>query len=102
MTDDTITVTRAQGRYDIHVGDVRAGYTLFRPDSQGRLSFPHTEVDPAFRGRGLATTLVAEAMADVASRGETVVPHCPLVSKYLREHEVDGLTVAWPSEQHPE
>jgi predicted GNAT family acetyltransferase len=101
---DEITVARndEDRRYEIHVGDVLAGFTVFRPDAQGRLRFPHTEVDPAFRGRGLAQTVVAEAMADAARRGETVIPHCPVVSKYLRENEVPGLSIVWPDHPHPE
>ena len=70
-----------------------AGYTVFRIDTRGRLIFPHTEVDPAFRGRGIAQQLVAEAMADVARRGETVIPHCPVVAGYLRKNEVPGLDI---------
>ncbi|MFD4958745.1 GNAT family N-acetyltransferase [Microbacterium sp. NPDC058389] len=94
-----ITVRRNDdaGRYEVRVGDVLAGFTEFTPDPRGRLRFPHTEVDPAFRGRGLAQIVVAEAMADEARRGETVVPLCPVVVKYLREHDVPGLDVHWPS-----
>ena len=103
-TTTTPTVTRndEDRRYEIHVGDVLAGFTVFRIDTRGRLHFPHTEVDPAFRGRGLAQQVVADAMADVARRGETVVPHCPVVTKYLRENEVPGLSVEWPDQPHPE
>ncbi len=101
MTELTeeLTVYRddADGRYEIRVGDVLGGYTEFRPDAHGRLVFPHTEVDPAFRGRGLAGVLIERAMADVAARGETVVPRCPFVRKYLRENDVPGLTVDWPT-----
>ncbi len=102
--EDETTVTRndEDGRYEIHVGDVLAGYTKFRVDPRGRLIFPHTEVDPAFRGRGLAQRLVAGAMADVARRGETVIPHCPVVSDFLRKHEVPGLDIIWPTHPHPE
>jgi predicted GNAT family acetyltransferase len=39
--------------------------------------------------------LVGEALADVAARGETVVPVCPFVVKYLRGNDVEGLDVAW-------
>lgn len=101
---DEITVARndEDRRYEIHVGDVLAGFTIFRVDGHGRYLYPHTEVDPAFRGRGLAQRLVADAMADAARRGETVVPHCPVVAKYLREHEVPGLTIEWPAQSHPE
>jgi len=96
--DDTLTVTRndAAGRYEIHVGDVLGGFTEFEADGRGRLAFPHTEVDPAFKGKGLGTILVGEAMKDVAARDETVVPLCPFVRRFLRETEVPGLTVVWP------
>ena len=102
--DHSIAVTRndAKHRYEIHVGDVLAGYTMYRVDAHGRLNFPHTEVDPAFRGRGLAQTLVADAMTDAAARGATVVPNCPVVAGYLRKNEVAGLTVEWPKVPHPE
>jgi len=99
MSDDApVHVSRndAEGRYEIRVGDDVAGYTEFEADRRGRLVFPHTEMDPAFAGRGLASQLVGGAMADVSARGETVVPLCPFVVKYLRSHEVDGLVIDWP------
>jgi predicted GNAT family acetyltransferase len=103
-TDAHTTVIRndEDHRYEVHVDDVLAGFTVFRIDARGRLHFPHTEVDPAFRGRGLAQAVVSEAMADVARRGETVVPHCPVVAKYLRDNDVPGLAIAWPDHPHPE
>jgi predicted GNAT family acetyltransferase len=103
-SDEQTTITRndEEHRYEIHVDGVLAGYTKFRADPKGRLIFPHTEVDPAFRGRGIAGRLVAAAMADVAARGETVIPHCPVVSKYLRENEVPGLDIVWPQRPQPE
>ena len=99
-----MTVSRddAESRYEIHDGDILAGFSVFRIDSRGRLIFPHTEVDPAFRGRGVAQALVAGAMADVAARGETVIPHCPVVANYLRQNEVPGLDIVWPTHPHPE
>jgi len=93
-----VTRDDAQSRYEVHLDDVLAGFTEFRLDSRGRLVFPHTEVDPAFRGKGLAPVLIGQAMADVASRGETVVPVCPAVVKYLRANDVPGLTIAWRDE----
>ena len=97
MSDLTadLAVTRAEERYEIHVGDVLAGYTEFEPDARGRLVFPHTVIDPAFRGRGLAGVLVEGAMTDAAARGETVVPVCPVVAGWLRKNEVPGLEIEW-------
>ena len=102
VTETTITRNDAESRYEIHVDGVLAGYTVFRIDTHGRLIFPHTEVDPAFRGRGIAQQLVSGAMADVADRGETVIPHCPVVAAYLRKHDVPGLVIIWPSHPNPE
>lgn len=95
---ENVTVTRDDeaGRYEIHVGDVLAGYTAFQSDEAGRLVFPHTSIDHAFAGHGLGSVLVGGAMADVAARGETVVPLCPFVVKHLRAHEVPGLAIDWP------
>ena len=92
---DEITVSRSEseGRYEIRVGDELAGFTEFVATRDGKLVFPHTLIDPAFEGRGLATRLVGAAMTDVAARGATVVPLCPVVAHYLRKHEVPGLTV---------
>jgi predicted GNAT family acetyltransferase len=59
---------------------------------------PHTVVIPSYRGQGLAGVLVASALADIAARGETVVPLCPVVQKYLRENDVEGLGVQWPED----
>lgn len=98
MTDaPEITVSRNDeaGRYEIQTGDTVAGFTEFLVDRKGRLVFPHTSIDPAFAGQGLGSILVSRALADVAARGETVVPVCPFVVKYLRSHTVDGLDVHW-------
>lgn len=93
--DMTVVRNDESGRYEIRAGDVVAGFTEFRVRN-GRLIFPHTEIDPAFAGRGLGSTLVSEALADVARRGEIVVPVCPFVVRYLKENEVPGLVVDWP------
>ncbi|PZU44368.1 MAG: N-acetyltransferase [Microbacterium sp.] len=85
----------AREQYQITVDGVVAGVAEFVPDSSGRLIFPHTEIDPAFGGRGLGSVLVGEAMADAAARGETVVPVCPFVVKYLKSHDVPGLEINW-------
>ena len=99
MTDfvePEITVTRNKeaGRYEIHVGDVLGGFTEFADHGHGAL-FSRTEIDPAFEGRGLAKRLVSEALADIARRGETLVPECPFVVRYVNKNTVEGLNVDW-------
>lgn len=93
---NTVTRNDEQSRYEIHVGDTLAGFVEFAPDTSRRVVLTHTEVDPAFKGRGLAATLVNESLGDLARRGETVVPRCPFVVSYLKENEIAGLVVDWP------
>ncbi|WP_417562987.1 GNAT family N-acetyltransferase [Microbacterium sp.] len=96
MPETTVTREDENRRYALFVDGEIAGFTEIHPDDQGRLVLPHTVIIPSFRGRGLATTLVKAALEDIASRGETVVPLCPVVVKYLHENTVEGLTVDWP------
>lgn len=96
-TEPRVVRNEAAGRYEIRLGDVLGGFTEFRPDAHGRLVFPHTEIDPAFKGENLGEILVGRALADVASRGETIVPRCAYVVRYLRSHEVPGLLIDWPN-----
>ena len=46
----------------------------------------HTATDPALRGQGHATRLVAAVLEDVARRGLTPSVRCPFVRAYLQEH----------------
>lgn len=94
--DPVVTREESRHRYEVRIGGALGGFAEFTLLSPGRFAFPHTVIDPAFRGRGLALLLVREAMAHAASRGDTVVPLCPLVAKYLRENDVPGLVVSWP------
>lgn len=97
-TDPRVHRNDDAGRYEIWVGEVLGGFTEFFVDAHGRSVFPHTVIDPAFSGQGLGSILVGRALADVAGRGETVVPRCPFVVRYLRGHDVPGLAIDWPDE----
>lgn len=83
-------------RYTVAVDGELAGYIVMRPEAEGRVVLPHTVIIPSFRGQGLAGILVSETLRDIAARGEVVVPVCPVVQRYLRENEVEGLSVQWP------
>jgi uncharacterized protein len=72
-------------RYELVVDGSVIGEILYRrlPD---RIALVHTEVLPAYEGRGLAGRLVAGALEDIRARGERVVPICPYVRAYIRRH----------------
>ena len=52
----------------------------------GVITFVHTEVDPAFEGRGLGGALASNALDDVRARGLQVVARCPFIAAYIRRH----------------
>ncbi|MFT4137282.1 GNAT family N-acetyltransferase [Microbacterium sp.] len=97
----TVTRNDERHRYEIHLDDLLAGYLDYYVDARGRLVIHHTLIDHAFEGRGLGTVLAAGTAADLAERGETVVPTCPFFTRYLKSHEVPGLSIVWADETTP-
>lgn len=96
MTDEpTVTRNTEASRYEIRLGDVLAGFAEYK-ERPGELLFVHTEVDPAFQGKGLASVLASKALADAVASGVTIVPHCPYIARYLKGHEVEGASIRWP------
>lgn len=86
MSDD-VTTTRddARSRYEGRIdGEVVTVLDFVRQGDV--LVLTHTGTEPAFRGRGLATTVTAAALDDVRRRGEKVRPSCPFAVDFLDEH----------------
>jgi predicted GNAT family acetyltransferase len=54
--------------------------------ADGVVAVPHTEVEPARTGRGLAGELVRVLLDTTRSRGQQVLPQCPYVSAWIRRH----------------
>ena len=75
-----------RSRFEVLVDGALAGFTQYRDRGNGVLAFPHTEIDPEFRGRGLATQLVQEALDDVRARGKQIRATCSIVLRFLAEH----------------
>jgi predicted GNAT family acetyltransferase len=78
----TVRDNPTENRYEIHDGDQLAGFSDYKL-AQNRIAFTHTEVDPAFNGRGLARQLVTEELDDARRRGLAVLPFCPYVRKVI-------------------
>ncbi|WP_175986746.1 GNAT family N-acetyltransferase [Microbacterium tenebrionis] len=96
MTDEpTVTRNAETSRYEIRVGDVLAGFAEYK-ERPGEILFVHTELDPAFQGRGLAPVLAAQALADAVASGDTIVPYCPYIARYLKRNDVPGAEIRWP------
>jgi len=50
------------------------------------ITFIHTVVPEALRGRGIARALVVFALASARERGLKVVPQCEVFDAYMRKH----------------
>ncbi|MEO0775816.1 MAG: GNAT family N-acetyltransferase [Bacteroidota bacterium] len=74
----------AEKRYEFHVDGqvpiveyIRAGKKIF---------LTHTEVPVALKGRGIASALVRQVLADIERQDLTLVPLCPFVAGYIKRH----------------
>lgn len=73
-------------RYEVLLGDEVVGYADHRPLGDGVEVFPHTVVEPAHEGQGLAAVLVQHALDDVRARGVKVVASCSYVAHWIDSH----------------
>jgi uncharacterized protein len=76
---------RDKHRYEVHVGDEVCGFADYRVEGEV-VVLPHTVVDPACRGRGLAAILVRYALDDIVASGRKVVPACSYVAGFIKRH----------------
>jgi predicted GNAT family acetyltransferase len=71
-----------RSRYTLELDGRVIGKALYGDEGATR-TFVHTEVDAEFTGHGLATSLIAQAVAHSREAGKTVQATCPLVAAYL-------------------
>mgnify|MGYP001336797805 CR=1 FL=1 len=85
--DPTVKVSDAKdrSRYEIEVEGELAGLADYRLNEEV-ITFTHTEIDPAFGGRGLGGKLIEFAVNDARSRNLTIVPRCSFVHTWVTEH----------------
>lgn len=68
----------------------------YRAVDAATLEYHHTFVPPEWRGRGLASELAAFALRFAASHDFKVVPTCPFVAAFSRNHPEFHPTLANP------
>ena len=82
-----------QRRYVLEVDGVRAGLLDYHLHGDS-IRLTHAEVDPAMERQGLGSQLAKFALDDARARGLEVVPRCPFVVHFIREHPEYGDLVA--------
>jgi predicted GNAT family acetyltransferase len=81
----TVRDNPTESRYEVYDEDQLAGFVVYQLTGQ-RIAFTHTEVAPAFGGRGLARQLVTEALDDGRRRNLEVLPFCSYVRQVIAEN----------------
>jgi len=85
--EPTITITDAPdaSRYEARLDGELAGILEYVV-KRNRIALAHTEVLPAFEGRGIAGRLAKFALDDARLRGLGVIVMCPFVRAYVERH----------------
>ena len=86
MSDVEVTDNEAEKRYEARVDGELAG-VAFYDTADDLIVFTHTEVDPAFEGRGIGGALAQHALDAVRDEGvRKVMPLCPFIKAWIGRH----------------
>lgn len=87
MSSD-ITVTRDPDRlrYVAFDGEQKVAGFIDYQESSELVALTHTEVDPAFEGRGVGSVLARTALDDIRERRLKALVICPFVTGWVRHH----------------
>lgn len=84
MTPAAIQHNVAASRFETTIDGQRA-VAEYRLEGDA-IVFTHTEVPPALQGHGLASQLVASAVAYARKENKRIIPECGYVAKWLSRH----------------
>lgn len=85
MSDVETSHLPEKHRYEAHLDGRRAGFAEYELSDE-QVVFTHTEVDPAFEGRGVGSALARFALDDVRGGGRQVVAKCPFIKEWIDKH----------------
>jgi uncharacterized protein len=83
--DTSVVDSPPEHRFEIRADGELAGFAAYRAGERA-IVFTHTEIDPAYEGKGLGSVLVRSALDEVRSRGHAVLPACPFVRSFVERH----------------
>ena len=84
-----ITDNVAERRYEARLDGELAGIVEYGR-VEGRIVALHTEVLPAYEGRGIASALVRRVLADARAAGTKITPRCPFFVRHFERHPEDA------------
>lgn len=86
MSDIELSDNVAARRFEARVDGVLAGFAEYQLTDE-LVVFTHTEVDPAFEGRGVGSTIARFAldrMRETSTR--KALPVCPFIKGWIERH----------------
>jgi uncharacterized protein len=84
MSEPQIVDNTALHRFELRENGETAFLLYSRTEDS--ISLIHTEVPHVMRGRGLGSKLVGGALRLIQPQKLTVIPSCPFVVQYLKNH----------------
>ena len=83
--DATVRENPAERRFELMVGREVAGIAAYRV-RDGATVITHSQIEHAFRGKGLGNVLARQTLDLLRSQDARVITACPFFTKYVAEH----------------
>ncbi|HEY8479329.1 MAG TPA: GNAT family N-acetyltransferase [Spirillospora sp.] len=80
-----ISDNAAENRYEIKVDGDLAGFVVYERRGS-EVVLVHTEVAPAFEGKGVGGSLARGVLDDLRAKNLSVVPLCPFIKGWIDRH----------------
>ncbi|HET8745872.1 MAG TPA: GNAT family N-acetyltransferase [Ramlibacter sp.] len=86
-SDESLSCSDNAGRhrFELHVAGQLAAYAEYNVLKNGLL-LTHTEVLPAFEGRGIGSAIARHALESARQQSLSVIPVCQFMAAFLRKH----------------
>ena len=86
MSDVQVTDNADEHRYEARIDGELAGFAEYLLTDE-LVVFTHTEVDPAYEGKGIGSALARYGLDDVREQGtRKVMPQCPFIKGWIERH----------------
>jgi predicted GNAT family acetyltransferase len=86
VSDVRVTNNEGEKRYEVRVDGELAGAAYYDA-ADDLIVFTHTEVDDAYEGQGIGSSLARGALDDVRERGMSIRVKCPFIKKFVDSHD---------------